>query len=115
MTIPDEIRAAAATALAEFCRRHSSAEVADQLRYEYAFDANAALLIERRPSFMDPAAQWTSLPVAKFRYSTGRGVWTLYWADRNEKWHRVSSAPAAKTIDPLLAQVLADPSGVFWG
>lgn len=113
MAIPEDIRAAAETALAEFCRSHSSETVAD-LRYEYAFAANAALLIERRPSFMN-AAEWTSRPVAKFRYSEGKGVWTLYWGDRNDKWHRVSSAKAAPSIESLLAEVLADPSGVFWG
>lgn len=114
MAIPAEVRAAAEVALAEFCRQHSSGAVADQLRYEYAFVASAALLIEKRPSFMN-AAEWTSVPVAKFRYSAGKGVWTLYWSDRTDKWHRVSSAPAATTIETLLAQVLADPSGVFWG
>jgi hypothetical protein len=114
MAIPDDIREPAARTLAEFCRSHTTEAVADQLRYEYSFAGNAALLIERRPSFMNPS-EWTSRAVAKFRYSAGKGVWTLYWADRNDKWHRVSSAPAAARIDSLLAQVLADPSGVFCG
>lgn len=114
MAIPEEIRAAAEVSLSEFCQRHSSEAVADQLRYEYAFDANSALLIEKRPSFLNPA-DWTAMPRAKFRYSASKGVWTLYWGDNNEKWHRVSSAPASPNIESLLQQVIADPSGVFWG
>lgn len=114
MAIPVDVRAAAEAALAEFCRSHSSVDVADQLRYDYEFSANAALLIEKRPSFMNKS-EWTSQPVAKFRYSLGKGVWTLYWADSNERWRRVSSAPAAANIDALLRAIVADPSGVFWG
>lgn len=112
MAIPEDVRAAAEAALAEFCRSHSSADVAE--RYEYEIAENAALLIQKRPSFMN-ASEWTSRPVAKFRYSEGKGMWTLYWADRDERWRRVSSAPAAAKIESLLAAIIADPSGVFWG
>ena len=114
MAMPSEVRAAAERALAEFCRSHSSAEVADQLRYEYSVSGTSALLIERRPSFMN-ASEWTARPAAKFRYSVTKNVWTLFWADRNEKWHRISSAKASAKIEDLLAAVIADPSGVFWG
>lgn len=112
--MPEAVRTDAAAALAEFCREHSSASVADQLRYEYEVGDNSALLIEKRPSFMDASA-WTSLPVAKFRYSPAKHLWTLYWSNSNERWHRVSSVKAAADIRTLLKAVIADPSGVFWG
>ena len=112
--MPEDVRADAAAALAEFCRAHSSASVADQLRYEYEVQDHSALLIEKRPSFMD-ASSWNAMPVAKFRYSLAKKVWTLYWADSNERWHRVSSVKAAANIRTLLDAVIADPSGVFWG
>lgn len=112
--MPEDIRADAEAALAEFCRVHSSADVADQLRYEYEVLDSSALLKQARPSFLN-ASSWASNPVAKFRYSQAKNVWTLYWADSNEKWHRVSSAKAAPDIRTLLAAVLDDPSGVFWG
>lgn len=110
MAIPVTVRDAAEIALAEFCRSHSSAE----LRYEYEFSENAAFLKQKRPSFMN-AAEWTTVPTAKFRYSEAKSIWTLYWPDTNERWRRVSSAPAAAKIDALLAAIIADPSGVFWG
>jgi hypothetical protein len=114
MAMPEDARADAAAALEEFCRQHSTASVADQLRYDYEVADRSALLIEKRPSFLD-ASSWTSQPVAKFRYSEAKKVWTLYWGDSNGRWHRVSSAKAAADIRKLLDAVIADPSGVFWG
>ncbi len=114
MAIPPDIRDDAEAALAEFCTKHSSLAVADRLRYTYAFVANAALLVEQRPSFMNPA-DWNDVPVAKFRYSQARNQWSLYWCDSNERWHKVPDVRAERDIRRLLAVVLADPLGVFWG
>ena len=112
MALPPEVHAAAEAALEAFCRDHSSAAVADQLRYEFEIADTGAVLIEKRPSFLN-RAEWTSSPVAKFRYSVAKQVWTLYWYS-NGQWRRVSSAPAAKDINAVLAAVVADGSGVFW-
>jgi hypothetical protein len=114
MPLPADVRAAAEIVLAEFCRSQSPRTLADRLRYEYAFVAHTALLIERRPHFMNPA-EWTSLTVAKFRYTVSKGVWTLYWADRNEKWRRLLGVDASPSVDALIAEVIADPFRVFWG
>jgi hypothetical protein len=114
VAIPTEIRTDAEAALGEFCSRHSSAEVADRLRYTYEIVANAALLIEQKPSFMNPA-DWASKPVAKFRYSEARNVWSLYWGDSNDRWHRLSNVKPEKDIRKLLKTVIDDPLGVFWG
>jgi Protein of unknown function (DUF3024) len=113
VAIPLEARAQAETALANFSAEHSSAPGADRLRYIYEFETNAALLLVQRPGFMNPQ-EWVSTPVAKFRYSEARSEWSLYWADANEKWHRVSNVKAAKDIRVLLQTVVADPLGVFW-
>ena len=112
MSIPNEIRTNAESALSAFCESHST-DVAQQ-RYTYEVGANAALLIEQRPSFMN-AAEWTSRPIAKFRYSEARDRWSLYWTDANEKWHRVTNVEGAKDLRTLLDVVVKDPLGVFWG
>jgi Protein of unknown function (DUF3024) len=114
VAIPPEVRADAEIAFADFCRQQSSAAVADQQRYEYELSDNAALLIGRRPAFLSHL-EWTSVPVAKFRYSPARHVWSLYWPDTNERWHRLSSVKAAGDIRVLLKAVASDTSGVFWG
>ena len=113
MAIPASVRADAEVALGAFCEQHSSSAGADRLRYTYQFEPSSALLIEQRPSFMKPD-EWTSKPIAKFRYSEARDTWSLYWVDANERWHRVSNVPTEKKIDALLKVVLSDPLGVFW-
>ena len=113
MAIPPEVRTDAETALAEFCEQNSSAAVADQERIEFEILENHVILIERRPSFLNHL-EWTSVPKAKFRYSPAKQVWSLYWPDTNQRWHRLSSAKTAKDIRVLLKAVATDTSGVFW-
>ena len=114
MPIPSDVRADAEEALTAFCRLHSSAVVSDQLRYTFEFEANAVLLQAQRPGFMNPD-EWTTVPVAKLRYSEARRTWSLYWSDANGRWHRLSSVPMANNIRILLQAIEADVSGVFWG
>jgi hypothetical protein len=112
MAIPQQILTEAAAALQTFCDSHASE--ATGVRYAYSLAANGALLLEERPSFMN-ASEWTSRPLAKFRYSEARNTWSLYWSDSNERWHRVTNVEAAKDISKLLDVVVKDPLGVFWG
>jgi len=113
VAIPPEVRSDAELALGEFCDENSSKAVADQSRYEFEILENHAILIERRPAFLSHM-EWTSLPKAKFRYSPAKEVWSLYWPDTNQRWHRLSSAKTAKDIRVLLKAVATDTSGVFW-
>lgn len=112
MAIPPEVQADAETALTEFCAKLASAEV-QELRYTYEVTANSAYLIEQRPSFMNPE-EWTSRPIAKFRYSPAKNVWSLYWSDRGDRWHRLAGKATAPDIRELIKNVATDPSGVFW-
>jgi hypothetical protein len=41
-------------------------------------------------------------------------MWTLYYADRNSKWHRYDIEPSAD-FDDLLREVDEDPTAIFWG
>ncbi len=113
VAMPADVRAQAEAALADFCAEHSSAPGADRLRYVYQIEANAAVLSEQRPGFMNPD-DWVSRPIAKLRYSEARNTWTLYWSDANGKWHRVSDAKAEADIRAALQFVISDPLGVFW-
>jgi Protein of unknown function (DUF3024) len=114
MSIPADVRAEAEAVLADFCRSHSSAVVSDQLRYGYEVVASAVVLQAQRPGFMNPD-EWTSVPVAKLRYSEARQTWSLYWSDANGRWHRMGSVPMDKDIRVLLKAIETDASGVFWG
>ena len=113
MPIPAEHLAQAEAALREFCETHSSAPGADRLRYTYRLESSAAVLLEERPGFMKPD-EWVAVPRAKFRYSQARNEWSLYWADANGRWQRVSNVKANADIHVLLKVVVDDPLGVFW-
>ena len=113
MPIPDDVRQEAELALREFCEQHSTAAGSDQVRYIAEFEPSAAVLIAQRPGFMKPD-ELISTPLARFRYSQARNIWSLYWRDSSGKWQRVSNVPTDKSIRVLLKAVLEDALGVFW-
>lgn len=55
------------------------------------------------------------MPIAQIRYDDKTGKWTLYCADRNDKWHEYIDIDATKNIDKILAEIDDDPTGIFWG
>lgn len=70
-----------------------------------------------RPRPEDFGPEWTRQEIARLRYTKSTGVWpwTLYWPDRNSRFHRYEDLEPTPTIDRLLAEVDADPICIFWG
>ena len=58
---------------------------------------------------------WTRLPIAQLRYDASAGTWTLYWADRNRRWHRYDHLAPTLQLDELLKEIDQDPLSLFWG
>ena len=114
MPIPPNVLHDAERKLTAFCHRHSPQHVADRLRYEFSQVRNDMFIHERRPSFTGNPL-WSSLAIARLRYNQTRGEWSLYCADRNDKWHQFSDLAGSADIDDLLAVIDADPTGIFWG
>jgi hypothetical protein len=54
------------------------------------------------------------VPVAQLRYDPSNHLWTLYWADRNSRWHRYDDIDPS-TTDQLLNEINDDPTCIFWG
>jgi hypothetical protein len=67
-----------------------------------------------RPPWHPELTDWSRLPVAQVRYSPEHNHWTLYYADRNGRWHRYDLTEPG-TIDELLEAIDKDPTGIFWG
>ena len=59
--------------------------------------------------------KWTRFPIARLRYVAARGVWMLDWRDRSLRWHRYDRIDPSPHVDPLLAEIQADPTAIFWG
>lgn len=117
MALPEPVRTRAQTELGTYCSQRLPDRVRDQVRLEHEFRGNAATLIERRVPW-HPAMEgqpWTRMPIAQFRYDVGSDRWTLYWPDRNSRWHLDDNVDPSPDIASLLAEVDRDPTGIYWG
>lgn len=55
------------------------------------------------------------MKVAQLRYDSSSGQWSLYCCDRNERWWSYDNIGSSQSVDLLLAEIDADPTGIFWG
>jgi len=60
-------------------------------------------------------AEWTRSPIAGLRYMKTTRVWSLYWRDRNSRFHAYDLAAPTASIEELLAELDRDPTAIFWG
>ena len=76
-------------------------------------DRRICVLCVERPTVVEggPGA-WTRMPIAQLRYDTAAGTWTLYWADRNRRWHRYDDLDPPQ-LDDLLKEIDEDPLSAF--
>ena len=42
-------------------------------------------------------------------------MWSLYWRDRNLRFHEYGLLPASASVGGLLAELERDPTAIFWG
>lgn len=87
----------------------------DEMRVEMDVDARVITILECRPPWReDFGPEWTRQEIARLRYTKSTGVWTLYWPDRNTKFHRYEDLDPTPSIDRLLSEIDADPICIFW-
>lgn len=87
-----------------------------QVRLEVEAHGTGVTIVERRaPWNTDMGPEWTRFPIARLRYSPGHATWALFWRDRNLHWHRYYRIQPAATVGPLLDEIDADPTAIFWG
>ncbi|HEY5842017.1 MAG TPA: DUF3024 domain-containing protein [Mycobacterium sp.] len=59
-----------------------------QVRVEREVTPRHLTIVERRvPWREDLGPDWTSLPIARLHYTAVDQSWTLYWRDRNHRYH----------------------------
>lgn len=103
-------------AIRHYCEQRVPPRALHQVRVEAQVDARAVTIVERRaPWREDYGPEWTTGGIARFRYVAKTGLWTLYWRDRNQRWHRHDRAAPCPDILALLDEVDRDPTGIFWG
>ncbi len=87
----------------------------DQIRLSYQFRGNTVTIFEHRAPWMKGDTEWSVMSATQLRFDLKGGMWTLYCADRNSRWHEYTNVAPAKDIDALLAEIDRDPTGIFWG
>ena len=59
------------------------------MRVEYEINRSYLTILEcRAPWRAEAGSEWTRFPIARLRYTHTSATWTLYWRDRNLRFHR---------------------------
>jgi hypothetical protein len=113
MAIPELEQERVSRALRRYCDK-VPLHIRDKLTKDFRVVRSDVELFERRPHYLDKHRQVEHV-VAKFRYNAKRGSWTLFWCDRNERWHSYDGFEDRRDFSELLQEVEADPTCIFWG
>jgi hypothetical protein len=104
------------SAVHEYCANRIPPEHQNEVRVEYSQHGTNLTIHECRPPWRpDLGPEWTRQPVAQLRYTAGNGLWTLYCADRNGRWHPYHQSKPTNRVTELLDEITDDPTGIFWG
>jgi hypothetical protein len=109
MALPEEELVRTKELLEMFCQARSG----DSVKLEYSIRGNRVTIVESRPLFIDPALL-NSVNVAQFEFNLDLQVWTLYWYDRKNRRQQYPTGRNRDTFEKLVAEVVADPTGIFW-
>jgi len=86
-----------------------------QVRVECEIATRHLTIVERRvPWRPDLGPEWTTFPVARLRYTASTRRWTLYWRDRNLRFHLYDRLPPSPSVEVLLGEIDSDPTCIFW-
>ena len=87
----------------------------DKIRMEVDVRGKSVTILECRPPWHESLGpEWTRHGVALMKYRSESTEWTLYWAERNGRWH-VFDLIDPGTIDEMLNEVALDRTSIFWG
>jgi len=87
-----------------------------QVRVECEVEPRHLTIVERRaPWHPDVGPEWTRFPIARLRYTKTSKTWSLYWRDRNLRFHTYDRLAPSANVDELLAEIDRDPTAIFWG
>jgi hypothetical protein len=99
-----------------WCRARVPVHVRDRVRVEVDVAERHLTIVECRPPWRaGMGAEWTRFPIARLRYTKSAGAWSLYWRDRNSRFHAYDSVSPTASIEELPAEVDRDPTAIFWG
>jgi hypothetical protein len=111
MTVPE----VAATKVRRFCDAKTPEHLREEMRLEVSTRGNSITIADWRPLWQGAPGDWTHMNIAQLRYDPATRRWTLYWADRNSRWHRYDDLAPTISLDHVLREIDEDPTCIFWG
>ena len=55
-----------------------------------------------------------AVPIVRLRYTQATKMWTLYWRDRNLRFHIYDLLAPSRRVEDLLTEIDRDPTCIFW-
>src|SRR5450755_3798237 len=99
-----------------WCEQRVPEHARDQVRVECDISPRHLTIVECRPPWrQDIGPEWTRFPIARLRYTQATRTWTLYWRDRNLRFHLYDQLEPSPDIGDLLREVDRDPTAIFCG
>lgn len=99
-----------------WCGQRVPEHARDQVRVECDISPRHLTIVECRPPWRpDTGSEWTRFPIARLRYTQATRTWTLYWRDRNLRFHLYDQLEPSPDIGDLLEEIDRDPIAIFWG
>jgi hypothetical protein len=85
-------------------QRWCAARVPEHARHQVRVECQVAprhlTIVERRAPWRDDYGPgWTSFPIARLRYTAADKSWTLYWRDRNLRFHLYDLLAPSSRVD----------------
>jgi len=101
-------------------QRWCAAPVPQRLRGEILVECDLATrhltICECRPPWRDDLGpEWTRFPIARLHHTKTTGLWTLYWRDRNLKFHHYQPLDPSPRVQDLLDYLDKHADPIFWG
>ena len=97
-----------------WCRERWPEHLWDQAKVEADVADRHVDIVEVRPPW-DGVGEHTRFPIARLRYTASTGFWTIYWRDRNLKFHEYKRKRPSKQVQTLLDHIESSGDPIFWG
>ncbi|QGU05315.1 DUF3024 domain-containing protein [Corynebacterium comes] len=98
----------------KWCATRVPEHVQEQLRVEALVADRHVTIVERRPPWQE-GLEWSTFPVARLRFTMKTGLWSLYWRDRNGKFHLYDRREPTVKVQELLDFLDSHEDPIFWG
>jgi hypothetical protein len=85
-----------------------------ELKVEADVEPRHVTIVEVRPPW-DGHGEYTRFPIARLRYTAATGLWSLYWRDRDLKFHEYDRKRPTKNVQVLLDYLDSHADPIFWG